>query len=73
MNGFSIIMFIFAGLIMIAGIVLYTGHKDQVLLWKVHDIEKFPMSKVKEVGKWTMISSLIPLLLAIIGLIFHFE
>ena len=45
MNGFSIFMFIFAGLILIAGLVLYTGHKDEVLLWKVQNIKEFPMSK----------------------------
>ena len=71
MNGFSIFMFIFAGLIFIAGLILFTGHKDEVLLWKVQDIKNFPMEKVKEIGKWTMISSLIPLVIAILGVIFN--
>ena len=73
MNGFSIFMFIFAGLIFIAGLILFTGHKDEVLLWKVQDIKNFPMEKVKEIGKWTMICSLIPLLVAILGIIFNIE
>ena len=68
MNGFSCLMFIFAFLIFIAGIYLYTGHKNELLLWKVHDIKKFTIEETKNVGKWTMISSLVPLILAIIGL-----
>ena len=68
MNGFSILMFIFAGLIFLAGIYLYTGHKNEVLLWKVHDIKKFTIEETKNVGKWTIIVGFIPLILAIIGL-----
>ena len=68
MNGFSILMLIFSAGIFIAGIVLYTGHKDEVLLWKIPDIKKATLEEVKNIGKWTMICSLIPLLLAIIGL-----
>ena len=68
MNGFSCLMFIFAFLIFIAGIYLYTGHKNELLLWKVHDIKNFTKKETKNVGKWTMISSLAPLILAIIGL-----
>ena len=68
MNGFSILMFIFAGLIFIAGLYLYTGHKNEVLLWKVHDIKKFTIEETKNVGKWTIIAGLVPLILGIIGL-----
>ena len=68
MNGFSCLMFIFAGLIFIAGIYLYTGHKSELLLWKVHDIKKFTIEETKKVGFWTIIVGFIPLILAIIGL-----
>ena len=68
MNGFSCLMFIFALLIFIAGIYLYTGHKSELLLWKVHDIKKFTIEETKNVGKWTIIAGLVPLILAIIGL-----
>ena len=68
MNGFSTLMFIFAALIFIAGLYLYTGHKNEVLLWKVHDIKKFTIEETKNVGKWTIIVGFIPLILAIIGL-----
>ena len=68
MNGFSCLMFICALLIFIAGIYLYTGHKNELLLWKVHDIKKFTIEETKNVGKWTIIAGLVPLILAIIGL-----
>lgn len=70
MNPLSIFMFIFSVCIFIAGLWLFTGHKNEVLLWKVHDIKNFPMEKVKNIGKWTMIVSIVPLILGIIAMIF---
>ena len=70
MNGFSILFFIFGIMILVAGLILYTGHKDEVLLWKVYDVKKLPQSELKNIGKWTMISSIIPFIIAIIGVIF---
>lgn len=67
MSGFSILMFIFGLLVFLAGLYLYTGHKNELLLWRVHDIKKFTIEETIEVGKWTMISSIILFLLAIIG------
>ncbi len=72
MYGFSILMLIFGILIFLAGLWLFTGHKNEVLLWKVPDIKKFTIEETKNVGKWTMIVSLIPLLLALIGYLFKF-
>ena len=68
MNGFSCLMFIFSFFTFLAGLYLYTGHKNEVLLWKVHDIKKFTKEETKNVGKWTIIASIIPLVLAIIAL-----
>ena len=73
MNGFSILMFIFSFFILICGIYLFTGHKNEILLWKVHDIKNFTIEQTKNVGKWTMIASLVPLVLGILGLIFGWE
>lgn len=69
MYGFSILMIVFAILIFLCGLYLFTGHKNEVLLWKVHDIKKFTIKETKNVGKWTMISSVIPFILAILGYI----
>lgn len=73
MYGFSILMIIFAILIFLAGLYLFTGHKSELLLWKVHDIKRFTIAETKNVGKWTMITSLIPLILSILGFIFKWE
>lgn len=68
MNGFSILMLIFGTLIFLAGLYLYTGHRSELLVWKGPDVKKMPMEDLKKLGKWTMISSLVPFILAIIGL-----
>ena len=68
MNGLSILMFIFAFLIFLCGIYLYTGHKNELLLWRTHNIDKITKEELKVIGKWTMISSLVPLLVAIVNL-----
>ena len=68
MNGFSCLMFIFGVLIFLAGLYIYTGHKNEVLLWKCHDLSKVTKDDLKVIGKWTMISSLVPIILAIVGL-----
>lgn len=73
MSGFSILMLIFGLLIFIAGLYIYTGHKNELLLWKTHNIEKITKEELKVIGMWTMISSLIPFILAILGYIFKWE
>ena len=70
MYGFSILFFIFGFLIFLAGLYIYTGHKNEVLLWKTHNVDKLTKKDLKIIGKWTMLSSIIPIILAILGLIF---
>ena len=72
MNGFSILMFIFGLGIFLAGLYIYTGYRSEVLLWKGPDPKKMPLKELKKVGKITMITSLLPIILGIIGLIFSF-
>ena len=68
MYGFSCLMLIFGILILLAGYYIYTGHNSELLLWKTYrkDTSK---SELREIGKWTMISGLIPLLLSLIGFV----
>ncbi len=68
MNGVSILMFALGIGVFLAGLWLFTGHKSELLLWKNPDASKLPMKEVKNVGKWTMISSAIPIAIAIIFL-----
>ena len=67
MNGLSILMIIFGGLIFLAGVYIYTGHKNPVLLWKVYNLDTISKEELQNIGKWTMISSIIPFLIAILG------
>ena len=68
MNGLSILMFIFGLGIFLAGLYIYTGHRSEVLLWKGPDPKKMSLEDLKKVGKITMISSLLPVIIGIIGL-----
>jgi hypothetical protein len=68
MNGLSILMFIFGLGIFLAGLWLFTGHKSEILLWKNPDASKLPMKEVKNVGKWTMIVAIVPVIIGIICL-----
>ncbi|MBQ3306729.1 MAG: hypothetical protein IJG68_00890 [Bacilli bacterium] len=67
MNGFSCLMIIFGVLIFLAGLYIYTGHKNPVLLWKVYNLDTISKKELQNIGKWTMISSIIPFLLSILG------
>ena len=73
MSGFSILMIIFGVLIFLCGLYLFTGHKSELLLWNVNDIKKYTIEKTKNVGKCTMLSSIIPFILALLGYIFGWE
>lgn len=72
MPGFSVLFFIFGITVFLAGLYLYTGHDSTMLLWRDHK-EKHSKSELKHIGRWTMISSLILVILAILGIIFKWE
>ena len=69
---FSIIMIIFGLLIFLAGLYTYKGHNSELLLWKGYN-KNATKEELKNVGMWIMISSLVPFILAILGIIFQFE
>ena len=72
MNGFSILMFIFSGVVFLTGLYMYTGHKLELIAWKAA-FKGLTIEGWKKVGKYTMIVSLFILILGIIGIIFNFE
>ena len=72
MSNFSILMFIFATCVLLVGLYMYTGHKLKVIAWKAA-FKHLDKNGWKRVGKYTMLSSIIIYILAIIGIIFHFE
>lgn len=71
MSGFSCLMLIFCILVFLSGIYIYTGHKNELLLWKTHNVKKITKEELKCIGKWTMIASIVPFIFCIVGLFFE--
>ncbi len=67
MNGFSTLMFIFASCVLLTGLYAYTGHKIGILSYRAA-FKNLSISEWKNIGKWTMISSILIFIIAIIGL-----
>ncbi len=70
MNGFSILMLIFSIIIFLTGLCMYTGHKIELLEERAA-FKNLKIEEWKNIGKWTMIISIIPLLLSLIGWILN--
>lgn len=66
-NGLTILMFVFGLGILLAGLYLFTGHDSELLLWKDHK-KHHSKEELRTIGKWTMISSIIPFIVSIISL-----
>ncbi len=62
MNGFSIFMFVFGISVFLVGLYIYTGHKSEIILWRLN-VDKASKKEIKNIGKWTMISSIFIFLL----------
>ena len=71
MSGFSILMFIFATCVLLIGLFMFKGHKVELLTWKPA-FKNLTIAEWKNIGKWTMISSILIYIVAIIGWIFNF-
>ena len=72
MSGFGILMIIFATVLLLVGIYMYTGHKlgifDLRPAFKNLSIEGW-----KKVGKYTIIVSIFIFIIGLLGIIFKFE
>lgn len=69
MSGFGILMLIFATCVLLTGLYMYTGHKIDILTWRVA-FKNLTKNEWKNIGKWTMIASIFIYALAVLGLIF---
>ncbi len=67
LNGLSILMFIFCGLVFIAGLYIYRGHNSELLLWKGRN-PNATKEELQVTGKWTMITSIVILMIGIISM-----
>ena len=72
MNGFSTLFFIFGICVFLVGLYMFTGHKLEIMTWRAA-FKNLTKSEWINIGKWTMISSIIIFIIAILGLIFNFE
>ena len=67
MNGFYILMFIFATCVLLTGLYMFTGHKLGIMDYRAA-FKNLSIDQWKNIGKWTMISSLIIYVIGIIGI-----
>ena len=67
MNGFSLLMFIFAISVLLVGFYMYKGHKLGILEIRAA-FKNLSKDEWKNIGKWAMISSIVIFIIAIIGL-----
>ena len=72
MNGFSTLMFIFAISVFLVGLYMFTGHKIDMLTWRV-PYQNLNSDDWKKIGKYTMIVSMFILIIGIIVLIFNIQ
>lgn len=70
MSYFSILMFIFATLVLLFGLYIYKGHNVSKLFIRA-SFKNLTKEEWINIGKWTMISSIFIYLIAIIGYIFN--
>ena len=71
MSGFSILMFIFGVCVLLVGLYMYTGHKLDILTYRVA-FRNLTKSEWKNIGKYTMITSIFIFILALLGLLLNF-
>lgn len=72
MNGFSILMFIFAISVFLVGLYMFTGHKIDMLSWRA-PYQNLNADDWKKIGKYTMIVSMFIFIIGIIVLIFNIQ
>ena len=72
MNGFAILMLIFAICVLLMGLFMFTGHKVGILEGRVA-FKNLTKDEWKNIGKWTMITSIFIFILSLLGFIFNLE
>ena len=68
MSGFSFLMFIFGICVLLVGLYMFTGHEFSLVSWRA-PFKNLKEDEWKNIGKWTMLSSVFIFIIAIIVLI----
>lgn len=71
MSGFGILMLIFGVCVLLVGLYMFTGHKLTLMEWRAA-YKNLDIDQWKNIGKWTMISSILIFILALLGFVFNF-
>lgn len=69
MSGFGILMLIFAVCVLLTGFYMFTGHKLGIMTGRPA-FKNLSKAEWKNIGKWTMIVSILIFGLAIVGFVF---
>ena len=72
MSGFGIFMIIFASLVFLTGLYMFTGHKLGILTGRPA-YKNLTKEEWKKIGKYTIIVSIFIFIIGILGIIFNFE
>lgn len=72
MSNVGILMLIFATCLLLTGLYMFTGHKLSIIAWKAA-FKGVTKEGWKNIGKWTMIVSILFYAIGIIAIIFNFE
>ena len=72
MSGFGILMIIFATVLLLTGLYMYTGHKLGILEGRPA-YRNLSVDDWKKIGKYTMIVGIFIFIFGILGIVFHFE
>lgn len=67
LNGLSVLMYIFGGLVILAGLYIYKGHNSELLIWKGRN-PNATKEELKVTGRWTMIVGIIIIVIGIVGM-----
>jgi len=67
MSGFSILFIIFATCVLLTGLYMFTGHKLGIMTYRAA-FKNLSKEEWKNIGKWTMISSILIYVIAILGI-----
>ena len=72
MSGFGTLMIIFASILLIVGLYMYTGHKLSIFDCRPA-FKNLTVEGWKNIGKYVILISVFVYILGIVGIIFNFE
>ncbi len=70
MNGFSILFLIFGSILFLTGLYMFTGHKLGIVTERPA-FKNATKSDWKNIGKWTMIVSIVILIISLVVYLFN--